>query len=122
MLADVHHLRVESAERFDRIERKIEEGLGAVRIGEQRVRWVLEEMEEREVGFVFEGFGMRVGKEKVKEMLFDEREEMRVVGVCGMGGSGKTTLVKEICRDFQIKGVIFVFCFFLKFCSVFCLD
>lgn len=100
---------MESAERFDRIERKIEERLGEVKIGEERLRWVLEEMEERGEGAVEVGFcaGMRVGKEKVKDMLFDESDEMRIVGVCGMGGSGKTTLVKEICRDSQIKGHFF---------------
>lgn len=48
------------------------------------------------------GVGFQVGKRKVKEMVL-ERDDYVVVGICGMGGSGKTTLAKEISRDDQIK-------------------
>ncbi|XXG63520.1 hypothetical protein AAC387_Pa05g1690 [Persea americana] len=103
VLADVHHLRVEAAERLEKIERRVEEMGGAGRrVGEESQigTWFLEEKEGGCEGF---GVGMKVGKEKVKEMVLDEREEKSVVGICGMGGSGKTTLVKEICGDPEIR-------------------
>ncbi|WOL08981.1 disease resistance protein [Canna indica] len=49
------------------------------------------------------GVGIKVGKERVKEMLMASSDRMAVVGISGIGGSGKTTLAKEICRDPQIR-------------------
>ncbi|XP_009407671.2 putative disease resistance protein At5g47280 [Musa acuminata AAA Group] len=49
------------------------------------------------------GVGIRVGKERVKEMLMAGGDRAAVVGISGIGGSGKTTLAKEICRDPQIR-------------------
>ncbi|RWW29518.1 hypothetical protein GW17_00005946 [Ensete ventricosum] len=49
------------------------------------------------------GVGIKVGKERVKEMLMAGGDRAAVVGISGIGGSGKTTLAKEICRDPQIR-------------------
>uniref|UniRef100_A0A803MRI5 RPW8 domain-containing protein n=1 Tax=Chenopodium quinoa TaxID=63459 RepID=A0A803MRI5_CHEQI len=81
ILADVHHLRFDSAERFDRIDgstRQIERQLGSLRIGGVGGGWVEEEIRRVEG---LEG-GLRV-----------------VWGIWG----GKTTLVKQLCRDDQLK-------------------
>lgn len=74
------------------------------------------------------GVGIRVGKERVKEMLMAGGDRAAVVGISGIGGSGKTTLAKEICRDPQIrsKGLrglcfiskLFLFFFFLGLLKV----
>ncbi|KAL6012560.1 DNA-binding transcription factor adr1 [Asimina triloba] len=107
VLADVHHVRMEMGERMDRFERRLEEGLGAVRIGVGNEKWMFEEEEERYGGGTLEGAGIRIGVEKVKEMVMSAGgnggRQVRVVGVCGIGGSGKTTLVQEICKDSQIR-------------------
>lgn len=55
------------------------------------------------------GGGMRVGKEWVKKVLMVGTEEVRVVGISGTGGSGKTTLAQEICRDQAVKSMLFFF-------------
>ncbi|XP_020592691.1 probable disease resistance protein At4g33300 isoform X2 [Phalaenopsis equestris] len=104
ILADVHHMRVESSVRFDRLERKVEDAV-AVGVGEGRIR-VLEMIDG--LGFVGEregdvvGVGVRVGREKVKDMLMNAGGG-EVVGICGIGGSGKTTMAREICKDTQIR-------------------
>ncbi|KAK1389381.1 Leucine Rich Repeat family protein, expressed [Heracleum sosnowskyi] len=114
ILADVHHLRFDTTERFDRIDnsnKRLEKQLGAMKIGtgfdgggllEEAVKRVEEDHEMFEDSLVNMGVGFKVGKRKIKEMVL-ERDDYAVVGISGMGGSGKTTLAKEISRDDQIK-------------------
>ncbi|KAH7567361.1 hypothetical protein ACOSP7_010789 [Xanthoceras sorbifolium] len=106
VLADVHHMRFETAERFDRLEQR----LGSMKIGAGGGGWMQEavkrvEMEEEkrvDGGFGnLMGMGIALGKKKVKEMII-EREDFGVVGISGIGGSGKTTLAAEVCRDGQV--------------------
>lgn len=42
---------------------------------------------------------MRVRNKRVREMLMAMGGGAEVVGICGIRGSGKTTLTKEICKD-----------------------
>lgn len=113
VLADVHHMRFETAERFDRIEgsaRRLEERLGSMKIGVGAGGWVGEAVKryDMEEGRWVDGglgnllrIGMAFGVKKVKEMIIG-RENLGVVGICGIGGSGKTTLAAEVCRDHQV--------------------
>ncbi|KAL3505220.1 hypothetical protein ACH5RR_035061 [Cinchona calisaya] len=114
VLADVHHVRFDMGERFDRIEgstRRLEQRLGSMKIGVDQSGWIGEAVNRMEVeevddkyggGMVNLGAGMELGKRKVKEMLM-EKEDLSVVGIFGIGGSGKTTLAREICRDDQVR-------------------
>ncbi|KAJ9166180.1 hypothetical protein P3X46_020964 [Hevea brasiliensis] len=113
VLADVHHLRFQMAESFDRLEnsaKRVEQRLGAMNIGvgsggwmEETVKRVEVEKERWETSLVnLLGVGMEVGKRKVKEMVIG-REDLGAVGICGIGGSGKTTLANEICRDDEVR-------------------
>ncbi|CAD6269550.1 unnamed protein product [Miscanthus lutarioriparius] len=49
------------------------------------------------------GGGVKVAKEKVKEMVMSGGGGWEVVGISGMGGSGKTTLAMEIFRDHKVR-------------------
>uniref|UniRef100_A0ACD6A134 Uncharacterized protein n=1 Tax=Avena sativa TaxID=4498 RepID=A0ACD6A134_AVESA len=64
----------------------------------------LELPEEQEKGLGVLGTGVKVGKEKVKEMVMSGGGGWEVVGICGMGGSGKTTLAMEIYKDPKVQG------------------
>lgn len=124
ILADVHHLRFDTTERFDRIDnsnRRLEKQLGAMKIGtgfdgggllEEAVKRVEEDHEMFEASLVNMGVGFQMGKRKVKEMVL-ERDDYAVVGISGMGGSGKTTLATEISRDDQIKSKLFSILFYV---------
>ncbi|XP_071686753.1 probable disease resistance protein At4g33300 [Rutidosis leptorrhynchoides] len=103
VLADVHHLRVEANERFDRIEgsaRRLERRLGSMKLAWNDDEYGAEEMFEGNLVNV----GMQLGLRKVKDMILDDdHNSFKVFGINGIGGSGKTTLVKEICRDNEVR-------------------
>ncbi|GAA0157208.1 hypothetical protein LIER_14526 [Lithospermum erythrorhizon] len=98
VLADVHHTRIAVGvfdERFDRLEKRlasIKIGGGGILETERRCEGTLGSL----------GVGMELGKRRIKEMLV-ERDHLVVVGVCGIGGSGKTTLAREICKDDKLR-------------------
>ncbi|GJY89731.1 probable disease resistance protein [Tanacetum coccineum] len=103
VLADVHHVRFETAERFDRLEnstRRIEHRLGSMKIGVCDVSDEVYEDENMHEGNMVK-VGMELSKRKVKDMILDN--DLIVVGINGIGGSGKTTLVREICKDDQVR-------------------
>ncbi|XP_042493342.1 putative disease resistance protein At5g47280 [Macadamia integrifolia] len=105
ILADVQHTRFESAERFDRLERRLEDlrlGMSEDEWLKEEVKWVGKEEEIFGLPGVDLGIGMDMGKKKVKDMIIGN-EDLRVVGICGIGGSGKTTLAREICGDNQVR-------------------
>ncbi|ESW32810.1 hypothetical protein PHAVU_001G018900 [Phaseolus vulgaris] len=107
ILADVHHTRFEMAERFDRVDnsvRHLEQYFENIKIGvggggwvEEAVRSVNEDVVDGNAAV-----GLGFGKIKVREMVVG-REDLWVVGISGIGGSGKTTLAREVCKDEQVK-------------------
>ncbi|XP_031122316.1 probable disease resistance protein At4g33300 [Ipomoea triloba] len=117
VMADVHHVRVDTEQRFDRLDnsfKRIEQQLGAMKIGVdeggggggwlgEAVKRVEEEQRWCEDSFVNLGAGFELGKRKVKDMLMKDEENSGVFELCGIGGSGKTTLAREICKDDEIQ-------------------
>ncbi|KAI5393092.1 hypothetical protein KIW84_060290, partial [Lathyrus oleraceus] len=80
-------------------------GVGGGGWVEEAVRSCMEEDEnwvEGNCGNLNLSIGLDLGKKKVIEKVIG-REDLWVVGVCGIGGSGKTTLAREVCRDEQVK-------------------
>ncbi|KZV45204.1 putative disease resistance protein [Dorcoceras hygrometricum] len=119
VLADVHHVRVGMDVGFDRLERQLD----AIKIGvdtnDGRFGAALRRVEEEEerwwecnFGGIC-GAGLELGKRKLKDMLLAGNECFRVIGIHGIGGSGKTTLAREICRDDQIRSYFKDMVFFL---------
>ncbi|XP_068313367.1 putative disease resistance protein At5g47280 [Pyrus communis] len=117
ILADVHHIRAGMDQRFDRLDwsnRMLEQRLGTLKIGtcggggvgsgwmEEAVRRVEEEGQMKWEVSSSVVLGLGVGMKTVKGMIFG-REDLRVVGICGIGGSGKTILARELCKDDQVR-------------------
>ncbi|KAE8653991.1 putative disease resistance protein [Hibiscus syriacus] len=97
-LADVQHMRIQTMERFNRLEERLDSmNAGPGTSGRQ----VIEVEEDSNLG-IFGGIGLELGKNKVKKMLI-QRDDLSVVGIWGIGGSGKTTLANEIRRDNQVR-------------------
>ncbi|KAK8643067.1 hypothetical protein V6N13_012383 [Hibiscus sabdariffa] len=93
LLADVHLMRFETVERFDRLEHR----LSSMKIGAGG--WVedavkrMEVEEEASVG-ILGGVGLDLAKNKVRKMVIG-RDDLSVVGIWGIGGSGKTVRIKS---------------------------
>ncbi|KAL7619304.1 hypothetical protein Lser_V15G03934 [Lactuca serriola] len=78
-----------------------------MKIGGSGEGWWLEEAmnkmnEEDQYEGGLEKVGMELGKRKVKGMLLD-RDYLVVTRINGIGGSGKTTLAREIYRDDEVR-------------------
>jgi len=104
------------AERFDRVDnsvRRLEQYFGNIKIGVGGGGWVEEAVRSVDENVVdgSSAVGLGFGKIKVREMLVG-REDLWVVGISGIGGSGKTTLAREVCKDDQVR------CEFIKFLNL----
>ncbi|KAL2318627.1 hypothetical protein Fmac_032503 [Flemingia macrophylla] len=106
IMADVHHMRFEMAESFDRLQHsctRLEHYFANMKIGVGPAAWLHEAVRSDAAPHCGgSAVGLAFGISKVKEMLFG-REDLWLLGISGIGGSGKTTLAIELCNDHQVR-------------------